>query len=140
MGTIEEGYSLDQHVEGKSRRLDAPMLRLDLAKELEELRQGALFRANDHNAKTLVKHPDLRVILMAFKSGATLSQHHTVGRLTLQTLEGRVRLTLESERIELSEGVLLALGPSISHDLEAVEPSAVLLTIAWPAAGVATHP
>lgn len=140
MGRIEEGYSLEQHVESKSRRLDAPMLCLDLVKELEELRQGAPFLANGHNAKTLVKHPDLRVVLLAFKSGATLSQHHTVGRLTLQTLEGRVRLTLESERIELYKGGLFALGSSISHDLEALEPSAVLLTIAWPTAGGATHP
>jgi quercetin dioxygenase-like cupin family protein len=71
---------------------------------------------------------------MAFERGASLRQHRTVGRLTLQMLEGRVRLTLESEQIELSTGMLLALGPSVSHDLEAVEPSAVLLTIAWPMA------
>jgi quercetin dioxygenase-like cupin family protein len=140
MGKIEEGYSLEQHVEGQSRRLDSPMLHLDLSQELEELRQGAPFRINGHNAKTLMKHPDLRVVLMAFKPGASLSQHHTVGRLTLHMLEGRVRVSLESERIELSKGMLFALGPSISHDLEAVEPSAVLLTIAWPAAGGAIHP
>ncbi len=140
MDRIEEGYSLDQHVEGQSRRLDAPMLRLDLAQELEELRQGAPFRTNGHNAKTLVKHADLRVVLMALKPGANLTQHRTVGRLTLQTLEGRVRVTLESKQIELSKGMLFALGPSISHDLEAVEPSAVLLTIAWPTLPGATHP
>ena len=132
MDTIEEGYSLEQHVEGQSRRLDALMLRLDLPQELEELRQGAPFQTNGHNGKTLVKHPDLRVVLMAFERGATLRQHRTVGRLTLQILEGRVRLTLGSEQTELSTGMLLALGPSVSHDLEAVEASAVLLTIAWP--------
>jgi quercetin dioxygenase-like cupin family protein len=139
MSQIEEGYSFDQHVEGQSRRLDALMLRLNLPQELEELRQGAPFRTNGHNGKTLVKHPDLRVVLMAFKSGANLRQHRTVGRLTLQMLEGRVRVTLESEQIELSTGMLFALGPSVSHDLEAVEPSAVLLTIAWPTQGGVTH-
>ena len=36
MDKSDEGYSLEQHVEGQSRRLDAPELGLDLARELED--------------------------------------------------------------------------------------------------------
>ncbi|WP_253895164.1 cupin domain-containing protein [Corallococcus exercitus] len=140
MGKIEEGYSLEQHVEGQSRHLDAPELGLDLAREMEELRQGAPFGTNGHSAKTLVKYTDLRVVLMAFKSGARLGQHRTVGQLSIQVLEGRVRLVLEREQFELSKGGLFALGSSVPHDVEAIEESAVLLTIAWPQVGVASHP
>ena len=32
---------------------------------------------------------------MAFKPGASLGQHRTVGQVSIQTLEGRVRLMLE---------------------------------------------
>jgi quercetin dioxygenase-like cupin family protein len=136
----DEGYSLEQHVEGQSRRLDALELSLDLGRELEEVRRGAPFRTKGYGAKTLVKHTDLRVVLMAFKAGARLVQHRTVGQISIQTLEGRVRLTLEGRRIELSEGGLLALGSSVPHDVEAIEASALLLTVAWPNAGGATHP
>ncbi|NOK10376.1 cupin domain-containing protein [Corallococcus exercitus] len=107
---------------------------------MEELRQGAPFGTNGHSAKTLVKYTDLRVVLMAFKSGARLGQHRTVGQLSIQVLEGRVRLVLEREQFELSKGGLFALGSSVPHDVEAIEESAVLLTIAWPQVGVASHP
>ena len=140
MDKSDEGYSLEQHVEGQSRRLDAPELGLDLARELEELRRGAPFRIKGYGAKTLVKHTDLRVVLMAFEPGASLGQHRTVGQVSIQTLEGRVRLMLERGQIELSKGGLFALGSSVPHDVEAVDASAVLLTIAWPYAGGATHP
>lgn len=68
------------------------------------------------------------------------SLDRNVGQLSIQTLEGRVRLVLEREQIDLAKGELFALGSSVSHDVEAVEASAVLLTIAWPSAGDATHP
>ena len=140
MEQMDEGYSLEQHVEGQSRRLDALELNLDLARELEEVRRGAPFRTKGYGAKTLVKHTDLRVVLMAFEPRARLVQHRTVGQISIQTLEGQVRLTLEGGQIDLSKGGLLALGSSVPHDIEAIEASAVLLTIAWPNAGGATHP
>jgi hypothetical protein len=40
----------------------------------------------------------------------------------------------------LVKGGLFALGSSVSHDVEAIEASAVLLTIAWPNSGGAAHP
>ncbi len=132
MSNIEEGYSLENHIEGTSRHLDAPLLHLDLARAFEGLKQGKTWEANGHNAKTLVKYPDLRVVLIALKRGVALGSHHTIGRLTLQTLEGHVRVKVSTGDADLPQGALLALGPSITHDVEAVNESLVLLTIAWP--------
>jgi len=137
MEKIERGYSLNEHVEGQSRHLDASELSLDLTQELLEMRQGGSLQTNAHTAKTLVKYPDLRVVLMAFKAGASLGRHSTVGQLSIQTLEGRVRLRLEGDEIDLPKGGLFALGSGVPHDIEAFEESAVLLTIAWPNAGEA---
>ncbi|HVG60208.1 MAG TPA: cupin domain-containing protein [Hyalangium sp.] len=134
MARIEEGYSLEHHVEGESRHLGAPLLRLDLAKEIEELRQTVSERAGGHHAKTLLKHPDLRVVLMALKKGATLGEHKTKGRISIHTLEGHVLLNLEGQVVDLPAGCLLGIGPSVPHDVEAVEQSVILLTIAWPTA------
>ena len=108
MDTIEEGYSLEQHVEGQSRRLDALMLRLDLPQELEELRQGAPFQTNGHIGKTLVKptHPPDT---------------------------GGARAADAGERANRAVHGDAACARAVGfHDLEAVEASAVLLTIAWP--------
>lgn len=134
MERIEKGYSLGQHVEGESRHLGAPLLRLDLAREIEELRQAEPWRTGRHHAKTLVKYPDLRVVLMSLRQGATLGEHKTRGRLSIHTLEGHVLLKLGSQVVDLPAGCLLGLGPSVPHDVEAVEQSVILLTIAWPGA------
>ncbi len=137
MTQIEEGYSLERHVEGEPRRLDTPVRHLEFGSELEELRRGRVWDLSGHNAKTLVKYEDLRVVLIALKEGTKLDQHHTIGRLTIQILEGKVRLRLPTEVLEIARGALVALGRSVMHDLEALEESVVLLTIAWPSAGAA---
>lgn len=134
MERIEEGYSLEHHVEGESRHLGAPLLRLDLAREIEELRQAVPWRAGGHHAKTLLKYPDLRVVLMALNQGAALGEHKTKGRLSIHTLEGHVLLKLGGQVVDLPAGCLLGLGPFVPHDVEAVEQSVILLTIAWPVA------
>ena len=127
------GYSLEHHVEGESRWLDAPALRLELAKELADLQQDEAWRSTGHSAKTLVKYSDLRVVLIALKPGACLSEHRTLGQISLQTLQGRVRVKVANEVVDLPAGALLALAASVPHDVEAVEQSALLLTISLPA-------
>lgn len=133
MPTVENGYSLHDHAEGTSRKLDAPILRLELAKEVAQLQQGPKWNNSGQNAKTLVKSSGLRVVMMVLKRGASLGKHETVGLISLQTLEGRVRLKLPNDVVDLPVGVLLSLGGSVPHDLEAIDQSVVLLTIGWPA-------
>lgn len=132
MDQVESGYSLEHHVEGESRHLDAPLLRLELAREVEELRKGEPWRVNGHNAKTLVKYPDLRVVLIALNQGASLGEHKARGRVSIHTLEGHVRLKSGGQVVDLPVGCLLALERSVPHDVEAVTSSILLLTIAWP--------
>ena len=55
MEQVSKGYSLEQHVEGESRHLGAPLVCRDLAKEMDELRRGAAWETNGHIAKTLVE-------------------------------------------------------------------------------------
>jgi quercetin dioxygenase-like cupin family protein len=48
-------------------------------------------------------------------------------------LEGHVQLKAAGRTFSLRSGGLLALDRDIAHDVEALEESALLLTIAWPA-------
>jgi quercetin dioxygenase-like cupin family protein len=135
MATIDTGYSSDHHREGEPRHLDALLLRLDLPRELAELRQGEVWRRGELRGKTLAKHPNLRVVLMTLETGLHVGEHEVPVSISLQVLEGRVRLKLSPEAVELPSGSLFLLGPNLRHDLEALEPSAVLLTVAWPPKG-----
>lgn len=117
-----------------SRHLDAPVLLFDLAEDADKLRQERPWLQFGRNAVTLVKYDDFRIVLMLMKGGTRLQEHHASGRISVQTLSGHVRLHLKEKVIDLPAGHLLALERGLSHDLEAMEESAVLLTIAWPGA------
>lgn len=131
--SVQLGYEAEPHAHmtAEERHLGAPVLLLDLMEELRALRANPAFQTRGHTAKTLAKNPDFRVVLMAFDRGARLEQHHAPGRVSIHVMEGLVALKVGEQSVELRAGGLLALDPHVSHDVEAIEPSAILLTIAW---------
>ena len=109
----------------------APFLEFDLARELAELHREPEWESGQ-NAKTLVKHDDFRVVLTALKAHARLPGHQTQGRISIQTVTGHIQVRAQGRTFELPPGTLLALDHDVPHDVEALEDSAFLLTIAWP--------
>jgi quercetin dioxygenase-like cupin family protein len=71
----------------------------------------------------------LRQTVIAMVSGATLAEHENPGEASVHVLAGRVRLTAGRHSWEGRRGDLLMV-PDSSHSLEALEDSAVLLTVA----------
>ena len=71
----------------------------------------------------------LRQIIVAFAAGHGLPEHQTPGEATLEVLTGHVRLRTADESWEGQIGDYLIL-PAGRHSLEALEDSAVLLTVA----------
>jgi quercetin dioxygenase-like cupin family protein len=101
-----------------------------LAETAESLRAEAEFAANGRTGLTLVKGPELRVVLMVLQAGAGLAEHHAPGPITVHVLEGELRFSSAGEVIYLRPGELLALPSRQPHAVEAVHESAFLLTIA----------
>ena len=112
--------------------MSGPALSFDLRAEAAALVDEPTWRAHGHNAKTLVKHPDFRIVLIALKAGARISEHKTDHCVTIQPVEGRLRLHVpgDGER-EVGAGELLALEQLILHDIEALEDSVFLLSLGW---------
>ncbi len=112
--------------------LAQPIAQFNLREEIVELqKQESWQRGTGRSSKTLVKQPDFRIVLIALKQGTVLKEHHADGRISVQTLQGRLRLRVGDQTVELAAGQLLAVDPGIPHDVEAVAESAFLLTIAW---------
>jgi quercetin dioxygenase-like cupin family protein len=109
----------------------ATYLEFDLNRELEQLRREP-DRATGQNAKTLIKFDDLRVVLIALDARTRIPDHRTEGRLSIQVVEGHVQVRAAGRTFDLPQGRLLALDRGLPHDVEAMEQSALLLTIAWP--------
>ncbi|MEJ7774102.1 MAG: cupin domain-containing protein [Nocardioidaceae bacterium] len=71
----------------------------------------------------------LRQTMIALASGEMLDEHENPGEATVHVLHGRVRLSAGENSWEGSPGDLLIVPDSL-HTLEALESSAVLLTVA----------
>jgi quercetin dioxygenase-like cupin family protein len=111
--------------------MSSPFLEFDLTSEVDGLHRESTWNTGQ-NARTLIKYDDLRVVLMAPKAGARIPEHKANGRISVQVLSGHVRLNASGRAFDLLPGSLLALDERAPHDLEALEGSAILLTIAWP--------
>jgi quercetin dioxygenase-like cupin family protein len=111
--------------------LASPFLEFDLISEVDRLHRESTWNTGQ-NARTLIKYDDLRVVLMALKAGSRIPEHKANGRMSVQVLSGHIRLNASGRAFDLRPGSLLALDQRAPHDLEALDESAVLLTIAWP--------
>ena len=57
---------------------------------------------------------------------------HADARISIEIIQGRVRLRLPDRALELGGGELMCLESGIPHDLKALEESAFLITVSWP--------
>lgn len=108
-----------------------PFLEYDLASELRELQEEPSWR-NGQNARTLVKYDDFRVVLMALKLNMCIPGHKASGRISIHMISGHIRVHALERTFDLLQGGLLALDKAVPHNLQALEDSTFLLTIAWP--------
>ena len=109
----------------------SPFLEFDLATEVDRLRREATWKSG-RNARTLMKYADLRVVLTALQAHTRIPGHRSEGRISVHMLSGHIRLNACGRTFDLLPGSLLALDQGATHDIEALEESAFLLTIAWP--------
>ena len=106
------------------------ILQFDISREIAQLRQEDSWqRGTGRSSKTLVKHPDFRMVLTLMKPGTHVKEHRTDARISIQAVLGRIRLHLPQRAVELTTGQLLALDSEVPHDVEALEESAFLLTV-----------
>ena len=108
-----------------------PYMEFDLPAEIHRLHAEATW-STGHNARTLIKYDDLRIVLTALKAGTRVPEHKTEGRISVHVLSGHIQVKASGRTFSLRPGGLLALDQSVLHDIEALEESAFLLTLAWP--------
>jgi quercetin dioxygenase-like cupin family protein len=132
------GTAESQHRRPHPQQLAAPFLEIDLARELDQLHREPEWNTGQ-NAKTLVKYEDFRIVLTALKAHKKIPAHQTDGRLSIQAVAGHVLLRAEGRTFDLIAGRVVAFDREIVHELEAIEESAILQTIAWPTRNEATE-
>lgn len=112
------------------RPLMAPVLNFNLPVEVSKLR-GEIAYKNGHNAVTLIKHSEFRLVLVALQQGAHIQEQVAPERIALHPCSGHLRLHLEDEVVNLHPDQVLSLDRDIAYRIEAVEDSAFLLWVGW---------
>jgi quercetin dioxygenase-like cupin family protein len=79
-----------------------------------------------------MKYADFRIVLTAPAAHTRISGHRVAGRISVHTVRGHIRMRALGGMFDLPAGSLLALDRGVLHEVEVLEDSAVLLTIACP--------
>lgn len=106
------------------------MQKLSLDASAREQLRAALAASSGRAATTVYGGHEhrLRQTVIAMRAGATLAEHENPGEATVLVLQGRVRLTAGDDAWEGRQRDLLVVPPR-RHAIEALEDSAVLLTV-----------
>jgi quercetin dioxygenase-like cupin family protein len=108
-----------------------PVLAFNLQDELALLHRESVWESFGRNSKTLLKQPDLRVVLSALRRNTHIAEHMTRARICVQTLSGHIRMRAGEKVFDLPQGHMLALDWGMPRDIEALEDSAFLMTLTW---------
>ena len=124
----------ESHTRPHAPPMADPFMEFDLPAEVHKLHTETTWNTGQ-NARTLIKYDDFRVVLTALQANVRVPEHKTEGRISVHVLSGHIQLRASGRTFSLRAGGLLALDHGMPHDIEAVEESAFLLTIAWPRRG-----
>jgi len=111
--------------------MTSPLLEFDLAAEAARMRREPAWAAG-RNARTLMNFDDFRVVLTTMRPRTRISEDTTEGRISIHLVAGHVLLTAAGRTFDLHPGGLVGLDARTPYDVEAIEESVFLATIAWP--------
>jgi len=112
------------------RPLMGSVLTFNLPQEISALR-GEVEYQKGHNARTLIKHSEFRIVLVALNAGSSVNEHQTDQRVAVQTCSGHLRLHLADEVVNLHPDQLVSLDRNVTYRIEGVEESAFLMWVGW---------
>ena len=116
--------------ENAKQRMEGPLHQFQIEVELKSLYTEPDYRSGAHDQITLIHEGPLRVAVFAFHSGNVLHDHRVSGPITIQVLSGRIVFSITDGRsIEMKKGNLLSLAGGITHSVEALDDSILLLTV-----------
>ena len=104
-----------------------------VAEESDGLRRDLEHTSGGRAAKTLAKTEGLRVTLVLRKQDVEMNPEATAGGASIEVLAGRLRVQAGGEPWDVGRGELIVLADNLRERMTALEETAFLLTVAWPA-------
>lgn len=113
---------------GGDRVIDALYVVVDIPDYLRQLREEKAWQKNDRNGITVFKTTNLTMVLTVMHEKAVIKDNQVDGLITLQVIEGVIRVSTIDGDFELKEKQLISLHSNEQHSIEAVKEAAFLLS------------
>ena len=127
--TIETSPSAERLRTPPSERFAGTRHLFSLPQALTELRRESHPARNGHRQITLFHRDHVTQVMFWFEAGGHLDQHSAPGLVTIHVLEGALTVTAAGTTHDMHAGHELILDAGVPHDVRALEPSAMLLTV-----------
>lgn len=108
--------------------MSGTVLEFNLAEEAARLRKEPAWE-HGRDAKTLIKFPDLRLVLTVIRAGQTLTEHRNAGRAYIQTLNGHIRVEALGKTYDVPDGHVVALDREVPHHIISLEDSTFIVAV-----------
>ncbi len=82
-----------------------------------------------HMQKTLYRLGPTTTAIFAFERGHGLDQYAVDGEAIIHVIRGRLRVRTAESEYDLAENQMLLLDPGVPHEVTALEPARMLLTV-----------
>lgn len=112
-----------------AERFEGDVHAFDLHAVASELRDEGRVARDGHRQITLFHEAGVTIVLFDFEAGGTLADHSAAGHVTIQAITGQMRVTTPDAGRRLLAGSMVLLAPGVHHDIRAIEPSLMLLTV-----------
>ena len=110
------------------RVLDAPYVFFDIEEYAKQLKEEKAWHKNDRNAITVFKTDPVTMVVVGLKAGAVQKDNLVEGILSIQVIEGKIRIETPDGDIELKEKQVVNFHKCIDHSIQALDDSIFLLT------------
>ncbi|MEO7123169.1 MAG: hemerythrin domain-containing protein [Lacisediminihabitans sp.] len=82
--------------------------------------------------RQVLKAKGVRILRLSLDAGQVLAERAESSPLLIQTLQGRVTLTVDGERVDMPAGAIIHLDRLLPHSIAAVDASHVMVTLLGP--------
>lgn len=112
------------------RPIDAPVVLIDIASFIKQIKNEKAWEDNDRNSITVFKSPKMKIVVVALHKKAEMQTERPQNILSVQVLKGKLKLYADQKTLAVEENQIFALHENIHYRIHAVKKTVFLLTIA----------
>lgn len=125
----KSNHATPQRPDG-DRILNAPLVEMDIAEVIKQIKSETTWADSDRNSVTLFKSETMRIVLIGLHENAELKPHKANGVISVQVIEGKIEFSAEEQITHLEKSQMIALQENVIHSVKALTESFFLLTLA----------